>query len=143
MFVKTIKFIDFNGNEQEREYYFHLSKTEILKMEASKSGGIDKVLERFVKDKNYKEIVEFIEDIIMKSYGVKSVDGLTFDKTDDTRQAFKDSPAYDELFMELATDSNKLIDFINSIIPEDMKEEVEQVENSSAVVSFSTATKTE
>lgn len=139
MFVKTIKFIDFNGNEQEREYYFHLSKTEILKMEASKSGGLDKVLERIVKDKNYKEIVEFIEDIIMRAYGVKSVDGLTFDKTEAIRQAFKDSPAYDQLFIELATDSNKLIDFINCIIPEDMKDEVEQVEKSSSVVAFPTA----
>ena len=44
MFEKTIKFLDFDENEREETFYFHLSKPEIIELELSKEGGLQKYI---------------------------------------------------------------------------------------------------
>jgi hypothetical protein len=62
--------------------------------------------------------MQVIDELIEKSYGVKSLDGKRFEKSEDITRAFKQTPAYDELFMELVTDADKAANFVNGILPE-------------------------
>ena len=41
MLKKTIPYIDLNGVERKEDFYFHLSKPEIVKMQTSVKGGYD------------------------------------------------------------------------------------------------------
>lgn len=60
------------------------------------------------------------EEIILTAYGEKSDDGRRFVKSDELSQAFKETEAYSELFMELLTDDKAAAAFINGILPKDI-----------------------
>ncbi len=62
-------------------------------------------------------IIKFFKDIVLRSYGQKSLDGRNFIKNDEIRADFASTNAYSILFMELATDADKAAEFVNGIIP--------------------------
>lgn len=117
MLKKTITYVDYDGNPRTEDFYFNLSKAEIAKMEVSTSGGMEKMLQELVASKDGKRIMEVFNGIILKAYGEKSPDGKRFVKSAELSQAFEQTEAYSELFMELVTDADKAAAFINSIIP--------------------------
>ncbi len=75
MYKITKKYTDFNGVEKEEDFYFNLTKADILKMELSEEGGMDKCLERLVKTKDMKEAIKVFEGLLLLSFGIKTDDG--------------------------------------------------------------------
>ena len=124
MLKKTIKYTDYAGTERTEDFYFNLSKSEITEMELSIEGGLMKKVERIVQSVNGAEIVALFKELILSSYGEKSPDGRYFEKSKEQSTRFSHSPAYDLLFMELATDADKAAAFVNGIIPSDLLEEL-------------------
>jgi hypothetical protein len=61
------------------------------------------------------------------AYGKRSEDGKRFVKNANVREEFESSEAYSALFMELVTDTDSAIEFINGIIPQGMAEEAAKV----------------
>lgn len=121
MFKKTIKYTDFDGNERKEDFYFNLTKAELLEMQLSMEGGLQGHLERIIKTQSQPELVKMFKDIIMRAYGEKSPDGKRFMKSDEIRQNFECTEAYSELFMELATDSDAAAEFVNALLPADAR----------------------
>lgn len=121
MFKKTIKYTDFDGNERKEDFYFNLTKAELLEMQLSMEGGLQGHLERIIKTQSQPELIKMFKEIIMRAYGEKSPDGKRFMKSDEIRQNFECTEAYSELFMELATDSDAAADFINALLPADAR----------------------
>lgn len=117
MLKKTITYVDYDGNPRTEDFYFNLSKAEIVKMEVSTSGGMEKMLQELVASKDGKRIMEVFNGIILKAYGEKIPDGKRFVKSAELSQAFEQTEAYSELFMELVTDADKAAAFVNGIIP--------------------------
>ena len=62
-------------------------------------------------------IVQTFKELILKSYGEKSLDGKRFEKSLEKADAFAQTEAYSELFMELATNTDSAIKFCNGIMP--------------------------
>lgn len=129
MLKKTIKYIDLNGIERNEDFYFNLSKPEVVKMQSSVKGGYDAQLKSIAADLNGAYIMEFFEDLIKKSYGEKSVDGRRFIKSAELSEAFMQTPAYEALFEELVTDSNAAAAFVNAIMPSDIADKNIQAVN--------------
>ena len=125
MLVKTIKFTDYDGQDREGTYYFNMNKAEVI-MWLTTAGEytLDKVLLRLAEEKNGKQIMETFEDLIHRSYGRKTLDGIGFEKSDTLWKEFQQSEAYSELFVELVTDAKKAAAFVNGIIPSQMANEV-------------------
>lgn len=121
MFKKRIKYTDFNGNEREEDFYFNLTKSELTEMEFSSSGGLQNYIQKIIDAQNGQEIISVMKDLIFKSYGEKSLDGKYFHKSKEISEAFSHTPAYDILFMELATDDKAASDFVNGIIPKNLE----------------------
>lgn len=121
MFKKTIEYTDFNGEKRKEDFYFNLTKAELLEMQLSASGGLQAYLMRIIETKDMPKLVEIFKEIIKKSYGEKSLDGRHFVKNADVWERFECSPAYSELFMELATDDNAAAEFVNNLLPDDYK----------------------
>ena len=128
MLKKTIKFVDYDGNPREEEFYFNLSKAEVTLMELSVTGGMGSLLTKIIKTKDVKQLSEIFTEIIMKSYGEKSLDGRQFMKSEEISNNFRQTEAFSELFMELITDANAAANFINAILPEIPKEAREKLE---------------
>lgn len=104
MFKKRIKYVDFNGTPREEDFYFHMSPVEITRLEA-KIGGLtlDTYTKNLVANQDLAEMIEFVEDLVLSSYGEKSQDGTRFMKGKQIREKFEYSQAYAELFEELLT----------------------------------------
>jgi hypothetical protein len=117
MLKKTITYEDFNENQRTEDFYFNLSKAEILEMEMGVSGGMTQMLNKIVAEQDGKKIIEVFKEIISKAYGEKSPDGKRFIKSEELFVAFSQTEAYSQLFMELATDTDAASEFINGIIP--------------------------
>lgn len=119
MLVKTIKYVDYDGNEREEKFYFNLSKAELAEMELSYEGGMKKHLERMIDEKDNRRLVEHFKNIILGSYGVKSEDGKRFIKSDELSTSFSQTEAYSNLFLELlSSETDAAANFINGIIPQ-------------------------
>jgi hypothetical protein len=115
---KTITYKDFNGEEVREDFLFHLSKAELVELEASHEDGLAEAMQRIVDAKDNKAIVAEFKKIILQSIGMKSMDGRRFIKTQQMRDEFESSEAYSTLFMELLTDTGAAVEFMNGIIPE-------------------------
>lgn len=118
MIKKTITYTDYKGNERTEDFWFNLTKAELMEMELSSEGGLSEYIDRIIKSQNTSEIVAIFKKLILKSYGEKSEDGRRFMKGEEISRAFSETEAYSELFMELASDADKASAFVNGIIPE-------------------------
>ncbi len=119
MLKKTITYTDFNGTERTEDFWFNLTKAEIMEMEMSEAGGFAEMIERVVAAQDAPTIIKIFKDLILKAYGEKSADGKRFIKNDKLSKEFSETEAYSELFMELATDADAAANFVNGIIPAD------------------------
>lgn len=120
MLKKTITYPDYNGNDRTEDFYFNLTKAEIMEMEMSTSGGLTEMIQRVVASQDAPTIVKIFKDLVLRSYGQKSLDGKRFIKNDQLREEFSQTEAYSILFMELATDADAAAKFVNGIMPADM-----------------------
>ena len=120
MLKKSITYIDYNGTERTEDFYFNLSKAEVMEMEMSTSGGLAETIQRVVATQDAPTLIKIFKDLILKSYGVKSIDGKRFEKSEKLSMEFAQTEAYSNLFMELATDSKSASEFVNGIIPADL-----------------------
>ena len=127
MLKKTIKYVDYNGVEREEDFYFDLSKAEITEMELSQDGGMSNLIQKIVNTKDMPSLIKIFKKLILKSYGEKSADGRRFIKSEQLSTEFTQTPAYSELFMELATDEKAAANFINSIVPQEISEKSKEL----------------
>lgn len=118
MLKKTMTYTDYDGNQRTEEFYFNLSKAEVMEWELGTAGGMQKMIERIVAEQDTKRIVELFKELILKAYGEKSADGKRFVKSKEITEAFAQTEAYSDLFMELSTDSEAAASFINGIVPQ-------------------------
>ena len=123
MLTKKVKYVDYDGNDREEVLLFNLTKTELAVWGMSEKGGLDKLITRIVAEEDNKKIMDIFEDLIEKSYGKKSDDGKGFRKRPEEFLEFKESGAYDVLFMELCGSTQACIDFINGLMPSELREQ--------------------
>lgn len=124
MLKKTIKYEDYNGTQREEDFYFNLTKAELMEMEMGTTGGLAEMIDNVVKAQDAPSIIKIFKDLVLKAYGEKSPDGKRFIKVNDAgiplSIGFSQTEAYSQLFMELATDAKAASDFVNGIIPANM-----------------------
>lgn len=130
MLKKTMTFEDFNGQTVTRTFRFHLTEADVADWEMSEgTGGLIKLMERVVASQNGAEIVRIFREVILRSYGELSDDGLRFVKSKEISEAFSQTQAYSDLFMELATGgTDSMTNFINGILPK-VKQKKEENKN--------------
>ena len=124
MLKRQITYEDFDGNTITETFYFNLSKRELITMQVSMDGGLQKFLEHIVEETNEKELIEKFQWIILQTYGERSEDGKRFFKSEEIRAGFEAHAAFEALWNELTTNANAAATFINGIIPRDVAEQV-------------------
>lgn len=118
MLKKSITYTDYNGVERTEDFYFNLTKAEVMEMEMSTSGGLAEMITRIVAAQDAPAIIKVFKDLILKAYGERSLDGKRFEKKNGELAArFAETEAYSQLFMELATDADAAAKFVNGIVP--------------------------
>ena len=125
MFKKKITYTDYDGVVRTEEFYFNLNKSEIIELAYSEKGGLERYVERISKEEDNKKLIALFKELVLAAYGVKSDDGKRFIKSDQLREEFSQTEAFVEFFMELATNTDSAIAFVNGVapvVPQDHKE---------------------
>jgi hypothetical protein len=117
MFVKEIRYTDYNGIDRSEKFYFNLNKSELTEMDLTTAGGMKSFIERITNTQDQAELIKLFKELILKAYGQKSDDGKRFIKTQQLRDEFEQTEAFSELYVELATDEKAATDFVNGVIP--------------------------
>ena len=125
MIKKTVTYVDFNDAEKTEDLYFHMTQPELVKLSVSKEGGFERYLQRIIQTENMKEIVDTLDEVIRLTYGEKTVDGR-FEKSPEILKKFVSSEAYNTIFMEVAQSTEAAAEFINGVIPKNLKNQVEE-----------------
>lgn len=137
MFKKTITYTNFNDVKVTEDFYFNLTDAELTKLQLKLSNGgadLDKY-EAAVNaakgdneavlaslGKNYEDIYNIFETIVKAAYGVRTPDGLYFDKSELASSRFLTSEAYSVLLTEILSDQNKASEFIIGVTPSSKRE---------------------
>lgn len=121
MLKKTVTYTDYNGVERTETFYFHYTEAEILDMEMSTEGGFAERIQKIIDAKDQVSLMKLIKKFVIDAYGIKSEDGKRFIKNDKVKTEFLESPAYSKIWMELVMDDEVAADFVNNVIPSDMK----------------------
>jgi hypothetical protein len=125
---KTITYKGTDGNtEYTEDFYFHLSKAELLELEASYDGGLEKFIERIVKSNDNAAIVAEFKRLILLAYGQRTEDGKRFIKNQTLRDEFASTEAYSNLFIELCSDADVAAEFVNGIVPEGLEADMDKL----------------
>ena len=124
MLKKTITYTDFDGEKVTEDFYFNLTKAELMEMEMSAEGGFQEKVKGIVEAKDNAAILNLFKEIILKAYGVRPAMGKGIIKTEELANAFEHSEAYSELLMDLVNDDSNAAEFIKAILPAEFAEEM-------------------
>ena len=127
MFTKTVTYKDFDGNERTEVCRFNLSEPEIIEMESSYPGGLEQMLKKIIEEKDQQKILAVFKELILKSYGEKTPDGKRFVKSKELSEAFSQTGAYEQLYMQILRDTDFDIEFTNGIMPERVRQAANQI----------------
>lgn len=129
MIKKIAKYEDFEGNQVTEELWFNLTQTELVTMSMDMPnditdtiGDVDNIDQeaasaKIVEKLGGKGVFEFIKDLLIKSYGIRTPDGKGFKKSKEIADNFACSLAFDAIFMELISDDQAAANFVNGVIP--------------------------
>lgn len=127
MLKKTMTYEDYNGETVTEDFYFALSKAELIELEiTSGEGGYSGLLKKIIESNDNVAMLGTFKDIIAMSVGRRSDDGKRFIKSDEIMRDFQQSPAYDQLLLSFYTNENAAVEFVTGIVPGDMAEAVKQ-----------------
>lgn len=122
MIKKHITYTDYNGVERTEDFFFNLTKPEIIELELGVTGGLSEMLQKIINTKDIAQLMRFFKKIVLMSYGEKSPDGKRFVKSEEISKAFSETEAYTQIYMELVSDSEKAAEFVHGIVPKDLDE---------------------
>ena len=127
MFKHTVEYKDFNGNDRKDELYFHLSLPEVTRLEAELNGkSLEDHIKELTTNKDLKSLLDFLERMILNSYGQKTSDGKSFFKSKAIRDEFEYSQAYAEVFEQLLVNP-ELAKKFGSAVPDNGQAKKNQV----------------
>lgn len=130
MIKKTVTYTDFDGNSRTEELYFNLTKLEAIEFSLGLPDGMTEEFSGELTEANAENfgrkfadrlgaegIVKFIKSLVLKSYGKKSKDGKTIDKSPEIVREFEGSNAFSDFVLELMSSDTAASEFVIGVIP--------------------------
>lgn len=127
MLVRKITYEDLDGNTVTETFSFHFTKTQFMEF-LLKFGNSEKSIEdnlsKIVKEEDVKTMYAQTKDLILMAYGERTEDGRGFNKSDEMREKFANSLAFDALFQELGNDEAALNQWMAGVMPKGLNVDI-------------------
>lgn len=119
MIKQSGQYLDYNDQTRNFEEFFNLTEYELSRLQAESEEGIQVDMENAIKSGSIKQLFDFLEMLVHRSYGRKTADGKKFEKSPEILQDFVNSAHYSDFMMGLlANDGEKALEFIKGIMPQ-------------------------
>ena len=115
MICRKIKYTDYNGVEKVGEYWFNMSRADLMDLETKNGGGWFDRMKALIAEQNGIEAWNMIRQFVDDAYGMKTEDG-GFDKDEKHLKKFKQTEAYSEFIWHFVDHPEEFADFVNGII---------------------------
>lgn len=126
MLTKSITYSDYNGVEHTKDFYFNLNAAELNRLNFTTPGGLEQYVKNITENNDVVAAADLFDKLITMSVGEKSEDGLRFIKSKEITDAFVQSEAYSVFFMEVLSNRETSENFVNHIIPDKLRQQIEQ-----------------
>ena len=128
MISTHVKYENFEGQTVEEDLYFHLSKSDLLTLEVRYGMSFQDYVNQLMKKNDRYGLINLAKDIILDAYGVKTSSNQ-FNKTKEIKESFQYSPAFDEVLLDLMSDEEKFRQFLEGVVPSDVRAQIQKVKN--------------
>ena len=75
MLKKTMTTVDFGGTERTEDYYFNLTRAEIMEMELNTEGGFVQMINRITAAQSQLELAKLFKQLLCPRPGAPRPDG--------------------------------------------------------------------
>lgn len=111
MLKQQVTYEDFDGNTQTETLYFNLNRMELISFQKRYgSENMENYINKLIEEKQIEPMYDLLNDFVLTAYGVRSEDGKRFIKSEETREEFKQSLAYEALIEDFHDDSRKVLE---------------------------------
>lgn len=118
---KDITYVDLDGNQVTKEYYFQFGRTDAIEMDFAHMEDVPKYLKHITEGNDTRELLKFWKDLLFHSVAIRKGDILV--KDPEVARQFVGSGAYEEFFVEMIQESEDGgMSFFLSIMPKDVQE---------------------
>lgn len=124
MLKKTVTYTDFNGIDQTEDLYFNLNNIELMKLKDKIPEWEKNISTETITKQDFDKLLDAFQAFIILSFGIKSEDGRRFIKSDEIKNEFEQSAAFESLFDEFLEDPAKFTDFLIGILPKNIADEL-------------------
>lgn len=108
MFKLPITYIDFTGKERTKDFFFNLTKSDIMEIHLALPNGLDGFIDSLNDDPEVEDVIEVFKKIILKAYG-KRTNTNAFIKSKELSQEFAATDAYSELFLKFLDNEDDFV----------------------------------
>lgn len=129
MIKQTVEYVDYNGNAQKEDLYFHAPKHILMdhldlreQMERLSETLEGDGSERELGKDEVNEILQLVKRFIKMSYGARVDGGRKFRQTEELWIDFTSSAVYDAFLWGLFQNPEKAFQFMRGIMPDDLIE---------------------
>lgn len=125
MLKKSITYKNYDEESVTEDFWFHLTKAELVELRMSKGEGFDAVLAKMAATNDMAAMLPLFREVIALTVGERDEVRKRFVKSKEYTDNFMYSEAYSELFVEFMTDPSAFVTFINSVVPKELAEKVD------------------
>lgn len=131
MIKKTIQYQTPTGENLVEDFYFHVSKAELMDLNVRGNKGIEQIGKELAEARDGEQAWYLLKELLLMTYGERTLDGKGFTKVDPTTgiplsRGFEAKEAFSELIIELMSDPQNAIQFFNALVPQGLKDEIEK-----------------
>lgn len=134
MLKQPVTYEDFEGLTRTDDFYFNLSRTELMEHMDELTPRLEKLQEAFSEEprslttEEVAELLSLVKRLIELSYGERSSDGRKFHKSPIIFEDFKASAAYDAFVWSLFENPEKAVSFMTGILPKQLLDQAQQLQ---------------
>lgn len=129
MIRKTLTYLDYEGQEHTKDFYFSLNQTEFALMNNRLPGGFDAYLKRIQEDHNEEKLLDLLTMFIIEGYGIRLSDDDFIKEDEQGRKLglrFKCTEACDNLITELLEKENNIGAFLIGMLPKKIQKNADE-----------------
>ena len=129
MIRKTLTYMDYEGQEHTKDFYFSLNQTEFALMNNRFPGGFEAYLKRIQEDHNEEKLLDLLMMFIVEGYGIRLSDDDFIKEDEQGRKLgirFKCTEACDNLITELLEKENNIGAFLIGMLPKKVQKKANE-----------------